>query len=517
MAIVNNSAFDRIAATNFNKSTADNKKTEEAAQNFGDALSQAAQKTENQQNQAAYDRTSASKSSYNSVNNTAYKSADNIKQADKKIEYAKDSDNTAVKEKADTSAAVEEGAEELEEEPVEKKTVDQIADILQQIIGQIKEILGVTDEELANGMESVGLQPLDLLDSANMTQLMTALTGEDSAISLVANEELYAALQDITEMVDTQVNNLLAETGLSEAELDVILQKLQESEPAMQVLNSCIYQKPDANEAESIPIDTQTLTDTVENGNAAVAEKEPVIVKEDNTQEKSMQNLSDRTQEESLVDNTKLQAQKPEGKEQEDSQPRDYGHNQNMAQNYQNNLNNTVNATGETAVHYTSESTESIMRQLADMVKIVKGEEMTEMEMQLHPASLGTVNVSLSTKGGVVTAEFTTQNEMVKAAIEAQASQLRANLEEQGVKIEAIEVSVESHQMERNLEKDSHQEQQAEEQRTQQIQGSRRRSINLNAYADGEEIAGEMQGVDDATRIAMEMMAANGNSLDLLA
>ena len=89
------------------------------------------------------------------------------------------------------------------------------------------------------------------------------------------------------------------------------------------------------------------------------------------------------------------------------------------------------------------------MRQIADMIKIVKGEKLTEMELQLHPASLGTVNVSLTTKGGMVTAEFTTQSETVKAAIEAQASQLKANLEEQGVKIEAIEVSVASHQMEK--------------------------------------------------------------------
>ena len=176
-------------------------------------------------------------------------------------------------------------------------------------------------------------------------------------------------------------------------------------------------------------------------------------------------------------------------------------------------------AVSEGVGKFTSENTESIMRQIADMVKIVKNENLTEMELQLHPASLGTVNVSLTTKGGVVTAEFTTQNEAVKAAIEAQASQLRANLEEQGVKIEAIEVSVESHQMERNLDKNGQdQQRQSQEQETQRIQGMRRRSsINLRAFANGEELEGEMQGADDATRIAMEIMAANGNTMDLLA
>ena len=96
-----------------------------------------------------------------------------------------------------------------------------------------------------------------------------------------------------------------------------------------------------------------------------------------------------------------------------------------------------------------------------------------------------------ATKGGIVTAEFTTQNEAVKAAIEAQATQLRANLEEQGVKIEAIEVSVESHQMERELDKNGDQQQkQSQEQESGRVQGIRRgrSSINLRAFADGEEL-----------------------------
>ena len=85
--------------------------------------------------------------------------------------------------------------------------------------------------------------------------------------------------------------------------------------------------------------------------------------------------------------------------------------------------------------------TESIMKQLADYVKIQKGTELTEMEMQLHPASLGNVHIQLATKGGVVTAQITTQNEAVKNAIETQVVQLKDNLEEQGVKVEAVEVS----------------------------------------------------------------------------
>jgi flagellar hook-length control protein FliK len=115
-----------------------------------------------------------------------------------------------------------------------------------------------------------------------------------------------------------------------------------------------------------------------------------------------------------------------------------------------------------------------------------------------------------------VTAQFTAQSEQVRAAIEAQATQLRQNLEDQGVKIEAIEVSVESHQLEKNLDENNQNEQNKEEQ-AENVKSSRRGSINLNGFEDDGELLEEMQGADDATRIAMEMMSANGNSMDLLA
>ena len=158
------------------------------------------------------------------------------------------------------------------------------------------------------------------------------------------------------------------------------------------------------------------------------------------------------------------------------------------------------------------------MKQLADYVKVRQGSELTEMEMQLHPASLGNVHIQLATKGGVVTAQITTQNEAVKNAIESQVVQLKDNLEEQGVKVEAVEVSVASHEMEKNLDQ-SGQQQQNEQQNnaTGSIQRIRRANINLNLYNSEEEALEEASGLDDAARIAMEMMAVNGNTMDLLA
>ena len=72
--------------------------------------------------------------------------------------------------------------------------------------------------------------------------------------------------------------------------------------------------------------------------------------------------------------------------------------------------------------------------------------------------------------------------------------------------------------MEKNLDQ-SGQQQQNEQQNnaTGSIQRIRRANINLNLYNSEEEALEEASGLDDAARIAMEMMAANGNTMDLLA
>lgn len=434
----------------------------------------------------------------------------------------KNTDTATDKKVSDTTSAsdTKETAKEISgtEETVDEMTIDEIAHALEQIIEQIKEILGITDEELISGMEELNLQPYDLLNANNISQLVTTISGEDSVISLVANEELYTAVQEIAEVVETQVSDLLDQTGLTGEELDAVLQKLQE----MESQNAA---KQPVQESEILSGGAATeIAETLEEQPAA---ETTVIVHEDKTgleeqPAKQYDTLPESRQEDSPDIGPKPQTQSA-GKDTKDSgekEPGNFGQDH-TPQNFQNNLSGVSDAAvAEGIEKFTSESTENIMRQLADMVKIIRNENLTEMELQLHPASLGTVNVSLTTKGGVVTAEFTTQNEAVKAAIEAQASQLRANLEEQGVRVEAIEVSVESHQMERNLDQNGQEQQrQAQEQESGRIQGIRRgrSSINLRAFADGEALEGEMQGADDATRIAMEIMAANGNTMDLLA
>jgi len=151
--------------------------------------------------------------------------------------------------------------------------------------------------------------------------------------------------------------------------------------------------------------------------------------------------------------------------------------------------------------------TVDIMRQIMDHMRIHVKPDMSNLEMQLHPESLGTLHVNVVAKDGAVTAQFITQNEAVKAAVESQLIQLKESFQEQGVKVDAIEVTVQTHQFEQNLEQGRNS-QQSEPDRK-----SRPRRIRLNGEMNPE----ILEDMEESEQLAAQMMVANGNTVDYTA
>ena len=65
------------------------------------------------------------------------------------------------------------------------------------------------------------------------------------------------------------------------------------------------------------------------------------------------------------------------------------------------------------------------MRQIMDYMKVSVKADSSELEMQLHPQSLGTLHIQMASRNGVVTANINAQNETVKAALQSQKVQLK--------------------------------------------------------------------------------------------
>ena len=116
-----------------------------------------------------------------------------------------------------------------------------------------------------------------------------------------------------------------------------------------------------------------------------------------------------------------------------------------FAENLLNKVFDKLNETTE-AVTYTEIDAQRILEQITESIKVDISNELSEVNLKLHPESLGNVSVKISANHeGILTAHFTAQNESVKAIIESQAVVLREALESKGVTVEAIEVAVQSH------------------------------------------------------------------------
>ena len=127
------------------------------------------------------------------------------------------------------------------------------------------------------------------------------------------------------------------------------------------------------------------------------------------------------------------------------------------------------------------------------------------MEMQLHPQSLGNVQIHIANKEGTITAQFTTENEAVRATLEGQMIQLKERFEEQGIKVETIEVTVETHSFDQNL--GQNQSQGEEDYNGQQRKATR--SILDTSLSEE-----EMELLSDEDKLKLRMMESNGNQVD---
>jgi flagellar hook-length control protein FliK len=158
---------------------------------------------------------------------------------------------------------------------------------------------------------------------------------------------------------------------------------------------------------------------------------------------------------------------------------------------------------------YLSIDTMDLIEQIAENVRVSVSEGTSSMEMQLNPENLGKVYLQITAKEGVVNATIAASNEAVRAALEAQLADLRQNLNQAGVKVDAIEVTVASHEFEQNLEQNAGGERQQGERAEQQA--SQRRNLTLSSM---DELSGVMT---EEEALVAQIMRDNGNSVDLTA
>lgn len=355
--------------------------------------------------------------------------------------------------KADTDAvdkkqnAADTGkADKTDKSKQDNKSDEKVNDAVQNVKDTIKEELDVSDEDIAKAMEVLGITDNDLLSVVKVTELVSALTGADS-ITLITDDDMSGKLTSVLDAVNTAQEDIadMLNTDVDDAVLvvrtDAVVKK-DTDETVVKNTDSSITDNQSVSETES-------LSDVL----AAKVTAQGSSKHEESTGEHTGEHTGEQnhnTQSYGGVADSIIQSMK--------------------------------DSFADIVTEDTSRVSEAdIVNQVIDQIKLSSGRELTSIEMMLNPERLGSVHVTVTAKNGILSAQIAAQNEQVKTALENQVTALKENFQNQGIKVEAVEITVMTHQFEagQNFGQNESERKQSE----QKIN----KKLNLSDYMDDED------------------------------
>lgn len=394
-----------------------------------------------------------------------------------------------------------------------KDVGDKVDAFAKDVKDAIKNELDVTDEQIEKAMEDLGLQFLDLTDQSNLAALVTKLFGsEDSASLLVSDafpqivlkvndlagelqEDLGISMEDLQQMVDLVTTDVeeagttdnLYELAKATEGTEETMQKTEDIKESV-VAEEATEQVEIPKEETIEPAKTDETDELVTAGSKDVTiEKQTDQGQEDATDQDTDAFLKQQTKTEihPTQDLTPMQAESP-------------------ITEFATHMEPTVELpTGE------SVSVQSIIDQIVEASRTTMDGDKTTVEMLLHPEGLGKVLMEVSEENGQIKAHIYTQNEQVKESLENQMFQLKEQMNQSQTKVQSIEISVGTHEFERNLE--AGQQDQRQDQKGQDQGSGRMRNLHMDQLDD-------LQGLmTQEEELVAKMMREQGNTLNYTA
>ncbi len=427
--------------------------------------------------------------------------------------------------------------ESSDSEGVSRKA-EQLAD---DVKDAVQETMQVSEEDIEQAMEVLGMEALDLLQPQNLIELVQKLTGSEDVSALLTNENFQITMQEVTGLIaDFQQENGLNAAQFSDllAQLSAQIDELGETVKELLNVDESTQSVPVTDEqTDGLPEEivigqelpgedvqaAQKITSAVDRENPVVPSTQeetrtaseqvtdqPVVMAEENTEESAQttgQEKNPTSQDEKSKPQNFTNASEQE-------EPAIAEHHTGVFRE------NTVIANDQitTSAPETSQvqsymELEHLMDQMEGLARSFASATGTTVEMQLNPENLGRLVLSVTEKHGNVTAQITASNEQVKEALQTQMVELRSTLQAQGIKVEAVEVTVATHEFEQNLDGNASANGQMQEQSQRQAaeQQNGRRNLNINSL---DELSGLMS---EEETLAAQMMRDNGGTVDFTA
>ena len=349
-------------------------------------------------------------------------------------------------------------------------------------------VLDVTDEELERMLAESGMGLMDLLSQNNLADFISQALADGDTLKLLTDSNISETFTQLSDNLQNLLTDCADELGVSTDEVIKYTQLI-------------------STEDNDAPVDFKTADDKL--APAFEAAEEPAVVNEKvNTENVEATDNSNANAEIKLED--KITVETDESSSHSETSGNE---NQSLSSQFLESLiGNVDNAIGTGAASESnfagySVKSEDIVRQLVDAIKVNVNSTFSEMELQLQPENLGKLNLVISSRDGIITAQLMAENDDVKNAIENQLVMLKDNFEQQGLKVDAVEVTVQSHGFEtgKNLEGRNE---------NQQDDGGHKSPRQLTL----EEI-NAIIGDDEATEedvLAAEMLRATGGNVDYM-
>lgn len=381
-----------------------------------------------------------------------------------------------------------------------KKITD---DISSQIVEKVTDDLDISEDELNNAMQLLGLTAMDLLNPANLSALYCEVTGNASdPQALVLNADFTALFNDVSQVASE-----------NDAQLD-LLSQLTASDDG-EILDADIVSSADTTEktVDSSYDDTaasgQNINDTAD---------EAVKVYDGGTQDSSYQNPDEGTSS-GETGNGITSDEKTQSKSLADSSFDDSGervlHHDDGTHSDNSMLHASVSEQLNTDTSFEMSQSQSrlrvdttnIIRQIVDSMSISNTTEESAINLQLTPESLGRMYINVSQKNSEISARIAVSNEAVKEALQTQMVNLKEALNNSGIRVNEVEITVASHEFERNLEQGA-----ANDSRQQESTNSYNGSNSSDSGIDSDMMHDRVE-----ERLVTQIMRDNGNSVDFTA
>ena len=363
---------------------------------------------------------------------------------------------------------------------------------LKALTGEVKAVvcavLDMTDEELERYLAENGMCVMDLLLQNNLADFVADVAADGDSLKLITDSNLSETFSELGDELKKLVATAAQEMDISVEELNKYIQStdftdVSNEEPADEVVGT-IDKTADTADTDGLlsrrqnnpELDKDNNGSAVEEPELGLEDKITVAPGEDDASQSGTFQKSDESLSGQFL-NTLIE-----------------------------NVDNAVQAKEDFKGY--SVNSENIVRQLVDAIKVNVNSSFSEMELQLQPENLGKLNLVIASRGGIITAQFMAENDVVKSAIENQIVMLKDNFEQQGLKVEAVEVMVQTHgfEMGKNLEGRGD---------NSQDDDDRHRTSRILTLEEINAIIGDDEAADEDV-LAAEMLRASGGNVDYL-